>query len=73
MATARFASWWALAAVAGLLDAWPVPPEALGHAAARLRWFRWDVGEPETGWSLRLAVEDPDRGRAWAVSAIDAA
>ena len=71
MATGCFAAWWALAALAGLLDAWPAPPDELGRAAARLRWYRWDA-EPETGWSLRLAVEDPDRGRAWAVSAVDA-
>ena len=73
MATGRFAAWWALTAVAGLLDRWPVPPDELGRAAARLRWYRFDSGEPDTGWSLRLAVEDPDRGRAWAVSAVDAA
>jgi resuscitation-promoting factor RpfA len=73
MATGRFAAWWALAALAGLLDEWPVPPDEMGTAAARLRWYRWDSGEPETGWSLRLAVEDPDRGRAWALSAVDAA
>jgi hypothetical protein len=73
MAAGRFAAWWALAAVAGLLDTWPVPPGELGAAATRLRWYRWDVGEPETGWSLRIAVEDPDRARAWALSAVDAA
>jgi hypothetical protein len=73
MAAGRFAAWWALVAVAGLLDRWPVPPDELGAVAARLRWYRWDVGEPETGWSLRIAVEDPQRGRAWALSAVDAA
>jgi hypothetical protein len=73
MASGRFSAWWALAALAGRLDDWPVPPDELGAAAQRFRWYRWDVGEPETGWSLRLAVEDPQRGRAWALSAIDAA
>jgi hypothetical protein len=73
MAAGRFAAWWALAALAGLLDEWPVPPHELGAAAQRFRWYRWDVGEPETGWSLRLAAEDPERGRAWAMSAVDAA
>ena len=73
MATGRFAGWWALAALTELLDEWPVPPDELGAAAAALRWYRWDAGEPETGWSLRLAVEDTERGRAWAVSAVDAA
>ena len=73
MAAGRFAAWWALTALTGLLDDWPVPPEQLHAATNRLRWYRWDVGEPETGWSLRLAIEDPQRGRAWAVSAVDAA
>ena len=60
-------------ALTGLLDEWPVPPDDLRGAAHRLRWYRWDVGEPETGWALRLAVEDAERGRAWALSAVDAA
>ncbi|MBV8986433.1 MAG: hypothetical protein JOZ68_14950 [Acidimicrobiia bacterium] len=73
MAAGRFAAWWALAAVTGLLDEWPVAPDRLHAAAASLRWYRWDTGEPDTGWSLRLAVEDTQRARAWAMSAVDAA
>jgi len=73
MAAGRFSSWWTLAALAAQLDEWPVPPDELHGAAQRLRWYRWDAGDPETGWSLRLAVEDTQRGRAWAVSAVDAA
>jgi hypothetical protein len=73
MAMGRFDAWWALAALAGLLDDWPVPSDDLGDAAAELRWYAWDAGEPETGWGLRLAVEDPLDGRAWALLAADAA
>jgi hypothetical protein len=73
MAAGRFGAWWALAALVGLLDVWPVPPEELEAAAAGLRFSIWDAGEPDTGWSLHLAVEDPDQGVAWAVSAIDSA
>ena len=73
MAAGRFGAWWAAAALADLLDHWPVEPDRLGDAVTRMRWYRWDAGEPETGWSMRLAVEDTDRGRAWAVSAVDAA
>jgi len=73
MAAGRFAAWWALAALTGLLDEWPVGPDRLGTAAQSLRWYRWDAGDPDTGWSLRLAAENTDRGRAWAVSAVDAA
>ena len=64
---------WALGALADLLDDWPPEPDALGAALARLRWLAWDAAEPATGWRLQLAVEDPARGVAWAVSATDAA
>ena len=30
-------------------------------------------GAPDTGWALRLAVEDADEGLAWALSATDTA
>jgi hypothetical protein len=73
MASGRFSAWWAVAALAGLLEDWPLTPDDLGAVVERYRWYRWDVGEPETGWSLRLAIEDTDRGRAWALSAVDAA
>lgn len=73
MAAGRFGAWWALACIADLLHHWPVPPNELGRAAASLRWYVWDAGEPVTGWSLRLAVEDPSEKLAWAVSASDAA
>jgi hypothetical protein len=73
MASGRFAAWWAVAALTGLLDDWPVHPDRLGEAANELRWFAWDAAEPVTGWSLRIAVEDPLDGLAWALSASDAA
>jgi len=72
MSAGRFAAWWALAAMSGLLDCWPVPAAELGRAATGIRWYVWDVGEPVTGWSLRLAAEDPGEGMAWAVNASDA-
>jgi hypothetical protein len=71
MAAGRFGAWWALAALAGLLDVWPVPADELEAAATALRFYLWDAAEPETGWGLHLAVEDPDQGVAWAVSATD--
>ena len=73
MAAGRFAAWWALAALAGLLDAWPVPPDELGHAAEGLHFHLWDAGEPDTGWSLRLGIDDPAQGVAWALGASDSA
>jgi Family of unknown function (DUF6183) len=71
MAAGRFGAWWALAALTGQLDVWPFEPDELGAASAALRWYRWEGAAAPTGWSLRLAVEDPARGRAWAVSATD--
>jgi hypothetical protein len=67
MAYGRFAAWWALAAVAGELDVWPDVSEAV----ERVRWYRWDRLEPSTGWILRLAAEDPEEDRAWALEAVD--
>jgi|SRR5581483_9098321 len=71
-AAGRFGAWWAAAALGGLLEEWPVDPDRLGAAVAGLDWYAWDAAEPPTGWRLHLAVEDPRRGRAWAVAAVDA-
>jgi hypothetical protein len=72
MATGRFGAWWALVALTTGLDRWPPDPDEVGAAGVGLRWYRWDTPTATTtGWSLRLAVEDPVRGRAWAVEATD--
>lgn len=71
MARGRFEAWWVLAALGDLLDDWPVPADDLGALATDLTWLAWDADEPTTGWSLRLAVEDPVDGVAWAVAATD--
>lgn len=68
----RSAAWWAVSALGGLDDDEMMEPDAVAHALHELRWSTWDAGEPDTGWSLRLAVEDPDHGLAWAVTATDA-
>jgi hypothetical protein len=73
MAPGRFSAWWAVVALAGRLDEWPLRADSVGDAAAELRWYRWDPGAPDTGWALRLAVEDRDEGLAWALSATDTA
>ncbi len=85
-ARGRFDAWWAAAALCGLDlpadDASERPgtptadaprPDELGLAIGELRWYWWDAAEPDTGWALRMAVEDPLAGLAWAVSATDAA
>ncbi|MCP3857714.1 MAG: hypothetical protein GY698_23815 [Actinomycetia bacterium] len=71
-AAGRIEAWWTAAVLTGLDDTWPVEPEDLGQAAAELKWFAWSRDEPDTGWNLRLAIEDPVDGLAWAVAASDA-
>jgi hypothetical protein len=72
MAAGRFEAWWTAVALCGFDEDKSVEPDQLGQAVAELRWYRWDAMEPATGWELRLAVEDPDDGLAWAVAATDA-
>lgn len=71
MALGRYDAWWAATALAGFPPGEATPAE-LGEAVATLRWVLWDAHEPETGWTLRLAIEDPEHGLAWAVAAVDA-
>ena len=48
----------------------PDDPSALKEASEP-RWVLWDPGDAVGGWALHLAVEDPQDGMAWAVSAVD--
>jgi hypothetical protein len=73
MAQGRFAAWWAAAALADALDAWPLSGGDMAAELEGLRWYRWERLEPFTGWALRLAAEHPVDGRAWAVEATDSA
>jgi hypothetical protein len=70
MAAGRFDAWWAAAALVDL--DWPADPDEVGEAIASLRWWRWDAGDLAGGWVLRLAIEDPETGMAWAIDAHDA-
>lgn len=71
-ASGRFGAWWLLGALGDFADDWPVDPDALGQFASELNWYRWDAYEPAMGWSLQLAIEDPDEEVAWAINARDA-
>jgi hypothetical protein len=73
MAAGRYGAWWAAAAVGGLGETWPVDVDELGDAVQSVDWWVWQTNEPQTGWSLRLAVEDPAERLAWAINATDAA
>lgn len=69
-AAGRFSAWWVAHELAGL--EWPVEPAELGTAVDDLAWYLWSDGSPDTGWSLRLAVESGSDGLAWALAAVDA-
>ena len=71
-AVGRSEAWWVATHLTGLNDGEPVHPDELGEAVNELRWAVWDAGEPDTGWALRIAVEDPAEGLAWVLAAIDA-
>ena len=63
----RFSAWYTTAVLSGY--EWPVAAEEL--ATDHLRWYRWDEGETEEGWVIRLAVEDPTDGWSAALAATD--
>ncbi|MGH8957785.1 MAG: DUF6183 family protein [Acidimicrobiia bacterium] len=66
----RFATWFALVALAGW--EWPASAEEVEDAVSRLQWFAWTDLAPELGWSLHLAAHDPGEGLSWAIGARDA-
>lgn len=68
-ALGRSMAWFTAAVLAGL--EWPAGPHELGTAVQDLGWFRWDEGQPEEGWILRLAVENERTGRSAAIGASD--
>ena len=74
MAAGRSTAWWLATVLTGLgddPDCTVVSPDELGDAIGELRWYLWDGGDAKTGWSMRLAVEDPAEGLAWALRAND--
>jgi hypothetical protein len=66
----RFATWFALAVLAGW--EWPALSQEMDDAASRLRWFSWNDLAPELGWSLHVAAHDAVDGLSWAIGARDA-
>lgn len=70
-AAGRSAAWWAMSTLCSL--EWPPDPQELGEEIACLKWYRWEPLRPLGGWSLNLAVEDPEGGWAAALGAEDRA
>lgn len=70
-AAGRYGAWWLVTMLCDL--EWPPDPPLFSSAVDRLRWHWFDDGAPGTGWQLRLAIEDPQTGLAWSISAIDQA
>lgn len=72
-AAGRNLAWAAAAALAGYTPDEPPDADALGEAVGELRWLVWDATDADagSGWVLRLAVEDPIEGLAWALDASD--
>jgi hypothetical protein len=71
VATGRDLAWAAASALAGYEPGERVDPSALGDAISNLRWLVWSAPDASTGWMLRIAIEDPVDGIAWAVDAVD--
>ena len=70
-AAGRYGAWWVVATLADL--EWSPDPDQVGYALGRMGCYWFDDGAPGTGWELRIAIEDPDSGLAWAISAVDQA
>jgi hypothetical protein len=72
MAAGRQAAWWVLHHLCGFESNDPSIPNELGEIGNELQWYLWDDGAPATGWTLRLAIEDPEEEMSWAFMAVDA-
>jgi hypothetical protein len=70
-AAGRDAAWAASAALAGHPYGEIVDADRLGVEVGALGWFWWSAPDAVTGHVLRLAVEDPKTGCAWALDAVD--
>ena len=65
----RSGAWWVLTALLGYDE--PPTEREWGTEGRDLEWVLWDPGDQVGGWSLHLAIADPDDGLAWAMSAVD--
>ncbi len=71
-AAGRDAAWHAAAALCGFDPHEQVDQEELGEAIAELRWSWFGASDALVGHVVRLVIEDPVDGVAFAISAVDA-
>jgi len=72
-AAGRDAAWQAAIAIAGFDPFDTVPEDELSAALDELRWCAWHAADALVGHVLRIAVEDPLDGIAFAIDAVDPA
>jgi hypothetical protein len=60
-----------VATLLGVAGEWPLTGAELTAWSDELEWVAWRPERTTSGWDLRLAVADPEAGRAWAVEAVD--
>lgn len=65
----RYNAWWVAAELGGLEGLHD--PGHVAEAVESLAWYRWEPPGLVGGWRCHLAVEDPERGLAWALAATD--
>jgi hypothetical protein len=70
-AAGRDLAWAAAAACAGFEPGERLEPATVGDAIDELRWLVWSAPDVSTGWVLRIAIEDPTDGIAFACDAAD--
>jgi hypothetical protein len=70
-ASGRDLAWVTAGALAGFEPGERLQARAIGEAVSELRWYTWSASDVSSGWILRMAVEDPTDGIAWAIDAVD--
>jgi hypothetical protein len=71
LAAGRDSAWHAAGAIAGFDPHDTIDPDEFGEALNELRWYWWGDHDVQHDRVLRLAVDDPIDGVAFAISAVD--
>ena len=73
LATGRFGVWWLCAAITDTIDDWPLTDPNVQQLITSLQWHLYsDTPESHNnGWSVRLAVHDPNSDISVCIDATD--